>query len=187
MARSRRTLPEGLEEQMQQLLKQCQNDRETRRVQVILLLARHNWNHDQIAAATGYAPTTVRDIQTAFFRDGETALLRRERPAERNQLLKRSEEKEFLDRFRQSAEAGELVTVADIRRALEEKVGKQVAYATPYNLLERHQWRKINPRPKHPKANRVKREAFKKTADEISNPSTQGEGFWAPPSRDVPR
>jgi hypothetical protein len=32
-------------------------------------------------------------------------------------------------------------------------------------LLNRHRWRKIVPRPAHPKADKEKREEFKKTSD----------------------
>lgn len=168
------------------LLKQCRNERETRRVQVILLLARHRWGYQKIAEATGYAPTTVRDIQRAYFRDGESALLRRQKPAERNQLMKREEEKAFLERFFQSAEAGELVTVADIRTALEQHLGKKVAYATPYRLLERHGWRKVTPRPRHPKSDPKAREVFKKNPEKVSRLTVQSKATWAPPAGDVP-
>lgn len=185
MAAIRRTLPDDLEERMEILLNKCTNDRETRRVQVILLLARHHWNYKQIAQATGYAPTTVRDIQTRFFRDGEGSLFNRKVPKERNQYLKREQEREFLDRFTQSALEGELVTVNDIQLAFEKVVGKKVAHSTVYELLKRNGWRKITARPKHPKSDPRERARFKKTSEITEQAEAKSQIQWVPTQGDV--
>lgn len=186
MGSIRRKIPEDLQARMEALLKQCRNERETRRVQVILLLAKHRWDYAQIAAATGYAPTTVRDLQMKFFRDGESALLRRQKPRERNQHLSREEEARFLERFLQSADEGELVTIADIRQALEKQLGKKVAHTVPYRLLQRHGWRKLKPRPKHPRSDPAERERFKKNPTNASGLTSKSQAHWAPPAGDVP-
>jgi len=57
-----------------------------------------------------------------------------------------------------------MLKVAEIQRAYEQRVGKPVAPSTIYRLLERHGWRKVVPRPRHPKTNRAGQAAFKKTA-----------------------
>ena len=186
MAAIRRKLPADLEGRMLELRKHCRNDRESRRIQVILLLARHQWNYEQISEATGYAPTTVRDIQTRFFRDGESSLMSRKVPKERNQYLKREQEKAFLDRFTQSALEGELVRVIDIRESFEKMVGKKVATSTIYELLKRNGWRKITPRPKHPKSDAHERERFKKTPEITQKTQTKSQGQWMPAQGDVP-
>ena len=49
-------------------------------------------------------------------------------------------------------------------KAFEKKVGHPVARFTIYRLLERHDWRKIAPRPRHPKADSEDQDAFKKMA-----------------------
>lgn len=181
----RRKLPPDLEERMEALLKQCRNQRETRRVQVILLLSKHRWGYDEIAGATGYAPTTVRDLQTAFFRDGESALINRKKPKERRQYLKRKEEAEMLQRFEEAAAEGELVTVEAIHRAFEQRVGHGVTRGALYKLLARHGWRKVKPRPKHPQADAQRREEFKKNPGSDPSLTVKSEAFWAPPSGDV--
>ena len=180
MASIRRKLPEDLEDRMMKLLGQCRNNRETRRVQVILLLARHHWNYDQIAKATGYASTTVRDIQTRFFRDGESALLNRKKHKQRRGYLKFEQEQKFLLRFRQSAIEGELVSAADIQQAYEIYIGKKVASTTIYRLLHRHGWRKITPRAKHPKSDARERERFKKTPEIAAQTTGQSSARWVP-------
>jgi hypothetical protein len=55
-----------------------------------------------------------------------------------------------------------MLKVAEIQQAYERRVGKSVAPLTIYRLLERHGWRKVVPRPRHPKANRARQAAFKK-------------------------
>ncbi|HEY6406604.1 MAG TPA: winged helix-turn-helix domain-containing protein, partial [Ktedonobacteraceae bacterium] len=42
-------------------------------------------------------------------------------------------------------------------------VGHEVAESTIYRLLGRHGWRKLMPRPTHPKASKEAQEQFKKT------------------------
>ena len=186
MASIRRKLPEDLEERMRKLLGQCRNNRETRRVQVILLLARHRWGYEQIAKSTGYVPTTVRDIQTRFFREGETALINRKKHRERRQYMKREQEREFLEGFAQSALEGELVSVADIQQAYEKQIGRKVYTSTIYGLLHRHGWRKVTPRPRHPKADTRERERLKKTSEIIEETAQQSQTRWLPTTGDVP-
>jgi hypothetical protein len=50
------------------------------------------------------------------------------------------------------AEAGELVTTRAIQQAFEQHVGTSVHVSTIDKLLDRHDWRKACPRPRHPKA-----------------------------------
>jgi transposase len=185
MASIRRKLPEDLEQRMRNLLGQCRNNKETRRVQVILLLAQHRWGYEQIAKSTGYAPTTVRDIQTRFFREGESALINRKKHRERHQYMKREQEREFLEGFAQSALEGELVSVADIQQAYEQQIGRKVYTSTIYGLLHRHGWRKVAPRPRHPNADAQQREHFKKTPEIAKQTAPQSQSQWIPSAGDV--
>ena len=63
-----------------------------------------------------------------------------------------SQEKEILEQFEKAAEAGQVVTAQDIKRAFDEVRGKDTGRGYIYMLLERHGWRKVMPRSKHPKA-----------------------------------
>ncbi len=56
-----------------------------------------------------------------------------------------------------------MLTVADIQQAYWERTGQAVARSTVYRLLERHGWRKVVPRPRHPKADIAAQATFKKT------------------------
>lgn len=54
------------------------------------------------------------------------------------------------------------MTSHKIKELFEKKVGHKVHKTTIYRLLKRHRWRKLTPRPKHPKGDEEKQEAFKK-------------------------
>lgn len=82
----------------------------------------------------------------------------------RRAYLTFEEEKEFLSGFFEVASRGGILVVSDVRTALEEKLGHKVAETTVYRLLERHGWRKIVPRRRHPKANKSAQEGFKKNS-----------------------
>jgi hypothetical protein len=58
------------------------------------------------------------------------------------------------------AGAGELLNIRELKIAYEEKIGHPTSDGTIYNLLARHEWRKLMPRPFHPK--REAQEAYKK-------------------------
>ncbi len=73
------------------------------------------------------------------------------------------QELHFLSHFFDQASEGGVLIVSEIRRAYEAQVGHKVAKTTIYRMLERHEWRKIMPRPKHPKSDEKAQEGFKKT------------------------
>jgi hypothetical protein len=53
-------------------------------------------------------------------------------------------------------------TSGALKVAYEEKIGHPTSDSTIYNLLARHQWRKLMPRPCHPEHDEEAQEAFKK-------------------------
>src|SRR5258707_13140475 len=79
------------------------------------------------------------------------------------QYLTLEEEQQFLAPFFARAEEGLIATTAEIWRAFEPRVGHHVDDSSIYRLLDRHGWRKLMPRPKHPKADPQAKEQFKKT------------------------
>jgi transposase len=84
----------------------------------------------------------------------------------RRAYLTFEEEKKFLSGFFEVASRGGILVVNEVRTALEERLGHKVAETTVYRMLERHGWRKIVPRRRHPKANKSDQESFKKNSKE---------------------
>lgn len=75
------------------------------------------------------------------------------------------QEGQFLSRFIDKASQGGVLVVNEIHRAFEAQVGHKVAQSTIYRMLDRHDWRTIIPRPRHPKSNAEAQEGFKKTPE----------------------
>jgi hypothetical protein len=75
------------------------------------------------------------------------------------------QERLFLSRFLDQAVQGGILVVSEIQRAFEAQVGRKVAQSTIYRMLDRHDWRAIIPRPRHPESNTEAREGFKKTLE----------------------
>jgi hypothetical protein len=67
--------------------------------------------------------------------------------------------------FLDQASDGGILVVSEIKRAFEAMVGRKIAKTTIYRMLDRHDWRTIIPRPRHPKINTEAQEGFKKTPE----------------------
>jgi transposase len=78
-------------------------------------------------------------------------------------LMSLEEEVKLLEELKPEAEKGRVIGAFAVRRQVENKLGKKVSKDYPYDLLHRHGWRKVVPRPEHPKADKKKQEDFKKT------------------------
>jgi len=66
--------------------------------------------------------------------------------------MSQEESEKFLQQFQEAAKSGQIITVNEIAKALDEKTGKQrKTHSTAYSLLRRHGWRKLKPRSQHPK------------------------------------
>ena len=61
------------------------------------------------------------------------------------------EEQAILDSFSAKADAGQIITVKEIKAVFDEKLGRDTGRGYIYMLLERHGWRKLKPRSRHPK------------------------------------
>ena len=111
----------------------------------------------------GWATATVHVLHSRWSREGDAIFDLRDRGGRRHQHLSVEQEQALLAPFAERAEGGGMLTVAEIQRAYEEHTGVQVAPSTVYRLLDRHGWRKVVPRPRHPKADVAAQAAFKKT------------------------
>src|SRR5579875_4141150 len=116
-----------------------------------------------IARHCGVSKATVHAVISRYNRFGITAIETPGKGGRRRQYLRLEEEQEFLAPFFAQAERGEVATVEQIWHAFEQHVGHSVDDSTIYRLLHRHGWRKLMPRPRHPKSDLETQEQFKKT------------------------
>ncbi len=78
------------------------------------------------------------------------------------------QEQADLSPFFACAEAGEIATAEQIQQAFEAQGRHPVHISSIYRLLDRHGWRKLLPRPRHPKANAEEQATFKQTSRPLS-------------------
>jgi transposase len=71
-------------------------------------------------------------------------------------------EKEILDELINDSTKGLVVTAKMIKTKAEEVLQKPASIWYAYDMLQRHGWRKVIPRPVHPKADKEAQEEFKK-------------------------
>lgn len=76
-----------------------------------------------------------------------------------------AQERQFLSEFLDQAAHGGILVVSKIQQAFEAKVGRKVAQTTIYRMLDRHDWRTIIPRPRHPNSSAEAQEGLKKTPE----------------------
>jgi len=126
-----------------------QNKRIDRRLQVIIL--RYEGKKDvEIADKLGYAPKRITQICRQFTEEGlEKFAVNKYGGNHRS--LSDDEENEILEMFAKRAENGEIINGQDIKRAFDEKRGKDTGRGYIYEVLKRHEWRQVVPRSKHPK------------------------------------
>ena len=95
---------------------------------------------------------------------GPEGLDRAGRGGRRWGYLTPEDEAELLAGFLERASRGEVVTALHLHGDICRRVGKEVSMAYVYKMLHRNSWRKLAPRPHHPKASTSAQEAFKKTS-----------------------
>ena len=162
--RPQRPINEQAKESLKVLLKKTKNKANFQRVQCVWLRAIFGMSSHQIALATGFSSATVKKLWSQYFFSGEEVLIGRGRGGRHRANLSLEEEDKVLGDFLKKAKRGEVLVVNEVKAAYEEAVGRVVPKSTVYRLLARHGWRKIAPRPRHPKADPQKLETFKKTS-----------------------
>lgn len=104
----------------------------------------------ELPMLTGLSESAVTKIVAKYFKDGLSAILEDKRTGN-NRKLTVEQEKELLAPFDKAAKAGQILVVAEIKKAYDEMTGEESSIPTVYKLLHRHNWRKIKPRSRHPK------------------------------------
>ncbi len=118
---------------------------------------------EEIARHCGVSKVTVQHLISRYNRFGVSAIETQGKGGRRREYMTQEQEKHFLLPFFTRAQQGELATISEIQRALEANLARTVDESTIYRLLDRHGWRKLMPRPRHPHASEEAQDQFKKT------------------------
>ena len=133
------------------------------RIQMVLL-RESDMMQSAIAATMGVSLSTVNRAHMAYDRGGIKALKPKPIGGRQRENMTWSEEKALRVRFGKAAGAGEMLNVHDLKAAYEQAIGHPTSNSTVYNLLARHGWRKLMPRPFHPRRDLAAQADFKKAA-----------------------
>lgn len=152
--------PEDLKERMLA----SERREQFQRWQVIFMLSTKRLRADEVAELVGVAKGTVYQWVHAYNRRGPQALALQGRGGRRNALLLPDQEREVLAGLAEQAQAGTVVIAQRVREQVQERLGRPVSKDYAYDLLHRHGWRKVAPRPEHPKGDKARQEAFKKNS-----------------------
>jgi transposase len=162
--RAPQPLPEGAAERLAALLKDAQSKAEYQRIQCVWRRAALGLRAAQIATALGWQVGSVRQVHADYLPQGEAVLQDKPSGGRHRQNLTVEQEKELLLPFLEQAEApGAYWSWLPCKRPMKPPVGRAVHHSVVYRALHRQGWRKIVPRPRHPKGDEAVREAFKKS------------------------
>jgi transposase len=138
-------------------------EKQRQRIRMVLL-REEGLAQPAIGSAMGVSLSTVNRAHMAYDQGGIKALKPKPCGGRQRQNMTIAEEKTLLARFANAAGAGELLNIHDLKHAYEQAIGHATSNSTVYDLLARHGWRKLMPRPFHPKRDVAAQDAFKKTA-----------------------
>ena len=133
------------------------------RIQMVLL-RESGITQPAIAAAMGVSLSTVNRAHMSYDQGGIKALKPKPNGGRKHEKMSLAEENASLARFAKRAGAGEMLNIHDLKAGYEKAIGHSTSDSTVYNLLHRHGWRKLMPRPFHPKRDLAAQNAFKKAA-----------------------
>jgi transposase len=140
---------------------------ELRILQTVVLPFQAQMTTEQIAKIVGRSPRWVTASRNEYIeQSGNIAI----QPVSiRNHAhMSIEEEAQFLTPFLDLARKGGVLVVNEIHQALEQHLGHKVARATTYNMLHRHNWRKISPDKRNVEADVKKQEEWKKNSLKLS-------------------
>jgi len=104
----------------------------------------------EIAEKLDFHPKRIRQLRAEFAMKGLEEYARHQYGGNSRSLSK-EEETTILEKCKEKAASGQIVTVKEIKAAFDEKRGKDTGRGYIYMVLARHGWRKVMPRSKHPK------------------------------------
>lgn len=149
-------------EQVKDQMKEAKEVKQFVRWQIVYTTLIQPRKAEDIARSVGVSKSLVQKVISRYNKQGPPSLEIKASGGRYHEDLTKEEEKQFLEPFFERAEKGELITTERILTAYQQRIGRSVHESTMYRILQRHSWRKVQPRPRHPKANKDEQEAFKK-------------------------
>jgi transposase len=113
---------------------------------------------------------SIYKIVENYNRSGKEAIICKPKGGRRRALLSVDEEASLFVSLETLASKGLIKTANDIRKVVEQKIGKPVSDDYLWDLLHRNGWKKKMPRPHHPKRSIAQQAEFKKNSPKSWSP-----------------
>ena len=136
-------------EQICKLEKGTKDKKISQKLQV-LMLRYEGKSNTEIAERVRLSQARVAHLFCEYFKLGIEDFTRKKYGGNHRNLTY-EEEEEILNKFAKEAEEGHIIVVKEIKKAFDEKLGRDTGRGYIYMLLKRHHWRKVMPRSVHPK------------------------------------
>ena len=148
-----------------EFLKRARSAEELRQAQAVILPLEFGFSMQQVAEVIGVSPGWACHLRTQFIHSGGVRPESKPKHGgRRRENMSRAEEEIFLAPFLEKAAAGGILVIREIKQALDQHLGRKTALASVYNLLHRHNWRKLAPDKRHPKSDAIAQEDWKKNS-----------------------
>ena len=148
-----------------QAIASAQTVEQLRQAQAVVLPLEYGLSLADTAQVIGVSPGWACQLRRRFMHgqvagspDAPTA------GGRKRQNMSLQEEREFLAPFLEQASTGGVLVVGQIKAALDKHLGREVALASAYNLLHRHDWRKLAPDKRHPQSDSAAQGEWKKNS-----------------------
>lgn len=150
---------------------------ELRQAQAVVFPLEFGFSMEQTAMMIGVSKGWACNLRTKFIRSSGECAERPERGGRRRENMTLAQEKDFLSPFIDKARGGGILVVSEIKQELDKKLGRKTALASVYNLLHRHNWRKLAPDKHHPKSDANAQAEWKKNSlVSLRKSRTSGQG-----------
>lgn len=130
--------------------RQKNREKQTERRLYALALRAEGVTLEEIAKRTGYGRSHVSVLIRKYFQEGIQGMVGNHCGGNRrNMSIER--EAALLKKHWEKGEKGQLLDVQELKQDYEREVGHRISSGQIYRVLQRHGWRKVMPRSKHPK------------------------------------
>ena len=147
----------------------AQTVKQLRQAQAVVLPLDYAMSLADTAQVIGVSPGWACQLRKRVMRGQEVGAPDAPTPGGRKrENMSVAQEREFLAPFLELAAAGGVLVVGQIKAALDKRLGRKVALASAYNLLHRHNWRKLAPDKRHPQSDPVAQQEWKKNSLKFS-------------------
>ena len=155
------------EAQLESWLKEATSPFEYQRRFAVSLASRFHYPASTLASMLFVDEKTVRRWIHEFNVGGPSSLGPDARGGRRRGFLDPDEEEDLLLSLHERASKGEFVMIQQIRADVEARIGHSVSKRYLLDLVHRHGWRKLVPRPSHPTGDPVLQAEYKKAFPDL--------------------